>query len=196
MFWIYHKLGIQSNVVVSAEYSNGNTLLTSSKVHRALKKVINQHPALSIIGVTRPSTKKAGNHRLWEAHLAVINFLDCVEFREVALESDEQLSSVIAGFNNTWFDVNDKTKPLWKLVVLNQKTVVFVFHHYISDGLSGYAFHRALISALNEGVPQEAEEGLESESVTTPRIDPASLHYAIKEFEVKFSLVTVICGFL
>ncbi|CZR61393.1 uncharacterized protein PAC_11289 [Phialocephala subalpina] len=198
MFYIYHNLGIQSNVVVSAKYSNSNALLTPSKVRRALKKVINQHPALSIIGVTRPSIKNPGHHRTWEGHLPVINFRDCVEFRDVDLDSDEQLSSIIAGIHNTWFDTKDKTKPLWKLVVLNQKTVVFAFHHFISDGLSGYAFHRALTSALNEedGVPNETEDGMDSESVTTPRIDPAALHHPMYELEEKLSWPSVISGFL
>ncbi|KAE8454329.1 hypothetical protein EG329_005254 [Mollisiaceae sp. DMI_Dod_QoI] len=192
---LFHDLGIQSNVLVSAEYTHATGILTPEKVHLALRKVIDQHPALSIIGVTRPSTKKAGHHRLWEAHLPVIHFQDCVEFHDVDFDGDGQLSQTVEDIHNTWFDTQDKTKPWWKLVILNQKTVIFVFHHAIADGLSGYAFHRSFLSALNE-VEEAAVPVEESQSVMTPRIDPASLPSPLDDIKEKLSWFYVIKNFL
>jgi hypothetical protein len=39
--------------------------------------------------------------------------------------------------------------PLWNLTVLSDNTAIFFWHHCIGDGISGLAFHRALVAALN-----------------------------------------------
>ena len=80
---LYHDLGIQSNVLVFAEYTKDGQILTKSKVLKALAVVINDQSALSIIGVSQPSEKKEGNHRLWEARLPALRIQDCVEFLEI-----------------------------------------------------------------------------------------------------------------
>jgi len=147
MTHLFHDLGIQSNVLVSAQYSHGSSQsLTQAKVAAALASVVREHPALSIIGIVRPSEKKKGNHRLWEARLPSIAFDDCVEFVQTA----ESLGKIYENAHNQWFDTHDMTKPWWKLIIVNGEHVVFVYHHSIADGLSGYAFHRSLLAALNE----------------------------------------------
>jgi hypothetical protein len=40
--------------------------------------------------------------------------------------------------------------PLWRIIVLGNKTVVFVWSHSFGDGRSGLAFHRAFSAALNK----------------------------------------------
>ena len=40
------------------------------------------------------------------------------------------------------------TLPLWRVVVLKNNVVCFAWHHCIGDGLSGLAFHRALLASL------------------------------------------------
>ncbi|PIL24621.1 hypothetical protein GSI_12505 [Ganoderma sinense ZZ0214-1] len=40
-------------------------------------------------------------------------------------------------------------KPRWKLLILRDGTVMFVWDHAIGEGQSALAFHRALLSALN-----------------------------------------------
>ncbi|KAE9367634.1 hypothetical protein N431DRAFT_416378 [Stipitochalara longipes BDJ] len=144
---LYHDLGIQSNVLVCAEYTKDGELLTKSRVLEALAKVINNQPALSIIGVEQPSEKKEGNHRLWEARLPALRIQDCVEF--LSIEGDVDLAQIFENAHNQWFDTKDISKPWWKLLVVNNRYAVFVYHHSIGDGLSGYAFHRSFLAALN-----------------------------------------------
>jgi hypothetical protein len=64
--------------------------------------------------------------------------------------------------------------PLWSLTVLADNTVIFSWHHGIGDGMSGLAFHRALVIALN--TDNTIYKGLESidissTAVITPAID-------------------------
>jgi hypothetical protein len=144
---LFHDLGIQSNVLVCAEYTRHNQLLTSRKVLKALAKVVNDQPSLSIIGVSQPSEKKVGNHGLWEARLPAIRIQDCVEFTNT--QADVDLVQVFENAHNNWFDTKDTSKPWWKLLVINGRYAVFIYHHSIGDGLSGYAFHRSFLAALN-----------------------------------------------
>ncbi|KAK9372128.1 uncharacterized protein V1513DRAFT_265244 [Lipomyces chichibuensis] len=135
MFNLFHELGIQSNILVSATYTHSKSELTAAVLFEALRVVIDQHPALGILGVDQPSQKKKGNHRLWEARLNAINLTDCVEFVRHDGE-DQGLRRIIEKSHNEWFDTEDRARPLWKLVVVNNTHILFVYHHMIADGLS------------------------------------------------------------
>ena len=151
MTHLFHDLGIQSNILVSARYSHaGSEILTPTKVSAALESVVHEHPALSTIGITRPSEKKKGHHRLWEARLPSIAFQDCVEFIDDKPDGDEALANLFENAHNEWIDAHDTSKPWWKLIIVNGTHAVFVYHHSVGDGLSGYAFHRTFLAALNE----------------------------------------------
>ncbi|KAK0501421.1 alcohol acetyltransferase [Armillaria luteobubalina] len=52
------------------------------------------------------------------------------------------------------FDTSSEA-PLWRLVILDEKIVVFAWHHCIGDGLSGFAFHRTLLKALQQTQRQD-----------------------------------------
>lgn len=168
---LFASCGAQSNILVSARYAFPSTM-TLSMIYRALARVIEEHPALSMIGVTQPSDKKKGNHRLWEARLPFINLEDCVEFVDANVESDKGVAELYERCHNTWFNTNDKTKPWWKILVANAATgswVVFVYHHNIGDGTSGYAFHRSLLAALKiPGVNQREQISTFVPSSTKP----------------------------
>lgn len=146
---LFHDLGIQSNILVSAKYIQGSSPITPAKLSAALLTVIHEHPALWIVGVRQPSEKQKGNHRLWEARLPHILFQDCVEFIDDDIDGNSGLSAIFKKAHNHWFDTADKSKPWWRLTVVNGTYVVFVYHHSIGDGKCGYSFHRSLIAALN-----------------------------------------------
>jgi hypothetical protein len=192
---LYHDLGIQSNVLVCAEYTKNGQLLTKSKVLEALAEVINHQPALSIIGVSQPSEGKKGYHQLWEARLPALRIQDCVEFLEV--QGDVDLAQVFENAHNQWFDTKNTTKPWWRLLVVNGRYAVFVFHHSIGDGLSGYAFHRSFLAALNNN---EAS----SKSVSGVAKNAFVIHPTVKmptaspfdHIDNKLSWFYVIYGFL
>jgi hypothetical protein len=104
----------------------------------------------------------------------------------VDFNDDVQRAQIIEDIHNTWFDTKDKTKPWWKMIVLNGKTVIFIAHHTIADGLSGYAFHRTFLEALNSSAIPAGEDE-ENQRVETPRIDPSSVPSAIDDFEERMS---------
>jgi hypothetical protein len=135
---VFHNLGIQSNVVVSAKYSHKSEVLSPAIVFRALREVLKEHPTLSIIGVAQPSEKKKGNHRLWEVRLPVINLQDCVEFVDTPNDGDDNLARQYEAIHNQWFDTANISKPWWKLLVVKGSHVFFIYHHSIGDGLSAY----------------------------------------------------------
>lgn len=194
---LFHNLGVQSNILVSAHYTNLRSTLTPHNIHSALKEVINEHPALSTIGVSQSSEKKEGSHRLWEVHLPVINLKDCVEFVDGVEDGDNGLSRIFGAAHNRWFETQDTTKPWWRLVVYGDNLVVLIYHHSIGDGLSGYTFHRSLLAALNanelstsSGGPQETPALI----VEVPNKEPPP--YPLDQIEDKLSWSYVIYGFL
>lgn len=186
MTHLFHDLGIQSNILVSAKYSHtGSKLLTPAKVSAALEALVHEHPALSIIAITRPSEKKKRNNRLWEARLPSIAMQDCVDFLDNQPEGDEALSNIYEDVHNQWFDAHETTKPWWRLVIVNGKYAVFVYHHSIGDGLSGYAFHRSLLAALNERESSPLDETVVTTIFRVPKTSPPP--YPLDLIDDKFS---------
>jgi hypothetical protein len=194
---LFHDLGIQSNILVSATYLHkGSECLTPAKLSAALLAVIHEHPALLLIGVTQPSEKKPGNHRLWETRLPRIIFEDCVEFINADLEGDAAVAELFKKLHNQWFDTTDQSKPWWKVTVINASHVIFLYHHSVADGLSGYTFHRSLLTALNENelmpIPTGGSDPETFESL--PPKDPPP--YPLEQLDDKLSWPYVIYCFL
>jgi hypothetical protein len=147
---VYSKLNAHSNVILAATYSgHGDDRLEKNLLFRALRDVIAKHAALSLVMHDEPSETKQGDHRTWEGRLKDINLSECVSFLEDYDTASNGLQNLIENSHNEWFDVQDKTKPLWRLLVVNMAHVLFVFHHFIADGTSGVNFHHTLLSALN-----------------------------------------------
>jgi hypothetical protein len=146
---LFGNCGVQSNIQVSAKYTHRTQHLTPVVTYRALARLIDEHPALSLIWVSLPSDTKKGNHRLWEAQLPSINLQDCVEFINEDIDSDGRLAKMFERCHNQWFNTQDITKPWWKLLIANGAWATFVYHHNVGDGISGYGFHRSFLAALN-----------------------------------------------
>ncbi|KAL5322671.1 hypothetical protein ACEPPN_010646 [Leptodophora sp. 'Broadleaf-Isolate-01'] len=197
---LFHDLGIQSNVRVSCEYFHETKKLSPARVFRALGQVIQEIPALSIIGVSQPSEKKEGNHRTWEARLPILGFHDCVEFlNDSSVKSDTALAKISEGIHNRWFDTQNTTKPWWRLLIVNGTNAIFVFHHSIGDGISGYAFHKSLLAALNadDTDDQESDNEVAHDQVFDIQRGPHEDEpIAIDEIDTKLSWFQVIRTFL
>lgn len=123
-------------------------------MYKALPLVISEHPALATILVDQPS-KKIGRKRTWQARSKRIWFKDCVRFIDDVAEK-EHFARLLQAEHNTWFNTDDKTKPLWRVVV-NGPKVLFVFHHSVCDGRSGMIFHCSLLAALNKVIREQDE---------------------------------------
>jgi hypothetical protein len=191
-------LGVQSNILVAAKYNKPQISLTPERIYPALKEVILEHPALSTIGVTQPSEKQKGNHRLWEVHLPVINLTDCVVFINDLGDGDDELAHVFENAHNQWFETQDTTKPWWKLLIYDGSFVVFVYHHSIGDGLSGYTFHRSLLAALNANEPPSSsfEQSTDTTSLIINVPNKALPPYPLDQIDDRILWVYVIYGLL
>ncbi|CAM1506365.1 Fc.00g060060.m01.CDS01 [Cosmosporella sp. VM-42] len=166
MYYLYHRLGIQNNLLVSARYvpTSGGGRLSRAQVTAALKQVVEAHSGLAAVAVPRPSPKK-GNHRLHVALLHRIDLDACVEF----LDDEEPGPEFFSRLHNQWDWVADEPEmPWWKVYVLDGQDVVFLYHHGMADGLSGMTFHKTFLRALNSLSPDGA---VSTEKVLT--IDPS-----------------------
>jgi hypothetical protein len=160
MFKLHHELGVFSNIIVCASYTRADKArLTLPIMYRTLAQVINQHPSLATILESQPSTKKKGNKRTWEALLKKIDMTECVEFVNEEIEQGKGLERVLEVEHNKWFDVKEKNKPLWRVVVVNGAHVLFVYHHGICNRKSGLIFHQSLLNALNKTCKAREQRG-------------------------------------
>lgn len=151
MFYIYHRLGIQSNILIAATYdnkNNGSRPLTKPAVLGALQTVVEKQAMMRAVGVMTPSPKK-GNHRLHVALLHSIDLETCVDFIDDP-EDRGVTPEIIERAHNAWdYATNEPDKPWFKLMVVGGRHIVFVYHHFVADGMSGYVFHREFLTALN-----------------------------------------------
>ena len=150
-----HALGVFKNVGVSAEYSAQNTNHPlETLIYRALGSVIAAHPILTAIPIDEDTPSP------YYVRIPYLDLRQCVTF--VSSKSDVEsnnssnnveLDALLEREHNTDFKARSGELPFWRVVVLYSPstfTVAFIFHHAISDGTSGLAFHRHLLSALQD----------------------------------------------
>ncbi|KAH7140296.1 alcohol acetyltransferase [Dactylonectria estremocensis] len=152
MFYLQYRVGAQSNVLVSAHYApttSSHDRLPKEAVYSAIYSIIETYPELSLIAVQKAS-KNRKQHRLLLAAMHEIDLETCVEFHD----DEEPVASpkVIERLHNEWCWTDEQfnpRKPLWKVVVLGGREVVFVFHHMICDGRFAQIFHREFLATIN-----------------------------------------------
>ncbi|OCH91476.1 hypothetical protein OBBRIDRAFT_792192 [Obba rivulosa] len=130
-----HDLGMDSCVMIIADYQCEGVTLDQSTLFAALAKVVHRQPSLAV----RFSSDRRQFLRLPSIDLAAL-----IEFADGAELQDVLEAQLLRRFDT------DAEMPLWRLVVINACTVVFAYQHALGDGQSGIAFHRALWTALNE----------------------------------------------
>jgi Alcohol acetyltransferase len=147
---LFNELRLFSNIIVLGSYhQQSNQPLSKALLFQALRTVITRHPSLSSILVSQASTQQDGTHQAWKAKLKSIDLEKCVSFIDDYDDSDSGIRELLQKAHNTWFDTEDKTLPLWNVIVVNKVHVLFVFHHSVADGVGGTAFHKSLLAALN-----------------------------------------------
>ncbi|KAF2096950.1 hypothetical protein NA57DRAFT_42937 [Rhizodiscina lignyota] len=171
-----HALGIYNNVSSSAVYSTSKPGPKSIEtlMFRTLAAVIAQHPSLTAIPVDEDK-ESTYFVRLPKVDLkdAVI-FLDREhDFDETGGACDEELDNVVERYHN--HDQKDRYGeiPFWKLIILREPknnsrfAAAFIFHHAVGDGMSGLAFHRTFLTAL-QGVEASDSQDENFCTVITP----------------------------
>ena len=122
------------------EASSGTPLGVDDKatLFAALEHVVRSHAALH--SFLPPQSESQEWKRVSSIDLnEVVQFLD---------QDSSALRQIIEDLFARDMDFSED-KPRWKLMVLRDGTVMFVWDHTIGDGQSALAFHHALISALN-----------------------------------------------
>jgi len=114
-------------------------------IYAALHTVLADHPALAC-GIVNEDTPKPAYIRLTK-----IDLRDNVIIRKLAI--NETLETILAYEHSLLWPHLD-ARPGWKLLIIphpdrSLADVSFLFHHALMDGLSGPAFHYALLNALN-----------------------------------------------
>ncbi|GKT65541.1 peroxidase family protein [Colletotrichum tofieldiae] len=153
MFYVYHRLGIQSNVLVSARYAsaqpgNQRLVLSDEAVFSALHAVVAKYPELGLVGVVEPAGDK--RHLLSLASLNTVDLDSCVEFINEEQDIDAEL---LENLHGQWHWADGEVQPgqpWWKIIVVGRRDVIFVFHHLVCDGAFGMTFHREFLAALND----------------------------------------------
>ncbi|KAF9047189.1 hypothetical protein BDZ89DRAFT_1058242 [Hymenopellis radicata] len=155
-----HNLNLDSCVICAAEYThNGPLVLSKQVLYPALKQVVQSHTALGIYFIDE-SVSSSTFHKLNQINLDdVVVFIAGRAFADVL---EEQFATPVD---------TKATLPLWRIVVLDERTVIFAFHHGIGDGLSGLAFHKTLSRFLSLPSAEDEPTSLTSTSVS-PLSDP------------------------
>ncbi|KAM5530951.1 hypothetical protein V8D89_015396 [Ganoderma adspersum] len=141
-FNVYSRAGFCGWVVLAGKYeaSSGALLGVGDKatLFAALEHVIRRHAALHS-RLPPPSESQE-----WK-RLSSIDLNEVVQFVD---KDGGALREVIEDLFARDMDFPED-QPRWKLMVLRDGTVMFVWDHTIGDGQSALAFHHALLSALN-----------------------------------------------
>lgn len=162
-----HALGLYRSVIVTCRYTLGTS---SSEIRQldnllysALALVITHHPALccSIIG---EESENPVVRRLQSIDLR--NLVSLVQLDEV----DHLVHHLEKLHDETWTKLDQR--PAWKVVVFrppggtlnNEIDIAFIFHHALADGLSGAAFHSALLQELRHAT------SLDQEALDAPKV--------------------------
>ncbi|KAI5467790.1 alcohol acetyltransferase [Mariannaea sp. PMI_226] len=153
VFYMAHRLGLQSNILVSARYSPVRKESKDSSEHRlsweavvaALRSVVETHQVLRSVAVVRKSPKN-NKHYLKLAMLHTIDLNQCIEFLEDDIVGPELFQKI----HNTWEWLEEEPiRPWWKVYVVRGRDVVWVSHHAVCDANSGIPFHRTFLHGIN-----------------------------------------------
>ncbi|KZT25274.1 hypothetical protein NEOLEDRAFT_1242018 [Neolentinus lepideus HHB14362 ss-1] len=152
-------LGLDTCVVVTARYvwTGGESSLTSAVLYPALRNVIQSEGALCVRVAYSPSPFKKPRF----FRLPSINLDKIVEYKDGPISLQDALEQE----TSHGFDFRSTEKPLWRLTILPNNTVIFSYYHGIGDGMSGRAFHLSLLQALQTSIPQVKDGASEVEPV-------------------------------
>ncbi|KAJ6088455.1 hypothetical protein N7486_009716 [Penicillium sp. IBT 16267x] len=162
-------LGLQSNVIIAASYTNTQagteeTLLSREILYPAIRQVVQRYPELSMVTFARPSATKKSHHRRWTGYLRQINLDNHVRFIQISPEEEEAgLRTTMERYHGLWFENISETPP-WQLIVVNGRHTLFVFNHYLTDGRGATYILGGLLEALNK--PSE-----KTDEATSPLIE-------------------------
>ena len=150
-------LGLDSCLISAANYPSKSGLeLEKSTVYRVLTEVMETHPALCL------RVHYENGARPYFSLLEKVDFDDVVRF----VEGDHFVEDKFKNYKlvedlmeeefQKSFDLQ-QALPLWRLIVLSDNTILFMYSHGLGDGISGLAFHEAFLNGLLRDPPDNVK---------------------------------------
>jgi hypothetical protein len=140
-FW-RNKLNMYSNFRVAVEYSEE---LDVKSIFYALRQMTAQHSSLSMNAYENQNT-------WWFQFPFYLKFMNSYKLSDVlqVIDNDDlTVDDLFDELQETHFEYGQE-KPLWSLILLNKKTLVYYSDHLLFDGSSGLNFHKVFSQALKE----------------------------------------------
>ncbi|EIW55329.1 uncharacterized protein TRAVEDRAFT_23041 [Trametes versicolor FP-101664 SS1] len=144
--YVRTELGFDTCIIVAARYERSTGIpLDRDTIFSALENVLNHHTALTscLVSVSLVDSGAQARPRSWML-LPSIDLEAAVTF---CGDDAGPLASVLEAQLSLPFDL-DAQRPLWRITVFRDGTVVFAYDHSMGDGQSGLAFHLHLLDAL------------------------------------------------
>ncbi|GMM43922.1 N-acetyltransferase [Pichia kluyveri] len=141
-FW-RNKLNMYSNFRVAVEYTEE---LDIDAIYYALKEMVKEHSSLSM------NAYKKKHYIPWLQFPYYLKFMDKYKLNDVLkIVNDDSLSvtNIFNDLQNVHFKYSTD-EPLWSLILLNKKTLVYYSDHLLFDGSSGLNFHRVFSKYFSE----------------------------------------------
>lgn len=138
-FW-RNKLNMYSNFRVAVEYTEE---LEIQAIYNALYSMIKKHASLSMNAYKK--------QQAWPFEFPYyLKFMDVYKLSDVLeiIEDNKiKLTNVFDKLESVHFKYGTN-KPLWSLILLNKRTLVYYSDHLLFDGSSGLNFHRKFSEEL------------------------------------------------
>ncbi len=161
--WFYTTLGYRGllgSVSVTSRYTKP---LSKLELIRALRPVILENPWL-LANVFTESMEANPEDCYWK-YIDEVDLNDVVKFINVTNVHDEDPkshldNSTVNKLISHNFSINTVNGLLWRIVVVNETELCFIFDHGIFDGMSGQIFQEFLLESLRkwENFPLKHEE--------------------------------------
>lgn len=138
-FW-RNELNMYSNFRVAVEYSQKLEIET---IFHALSSIVSQHTCLSM----NAYHKEVSSFFSFPYKLGI---MDSYKLSDVLEIIDDETLSIEEVFNQLQ-DIHfyyGTQKPLWSLILLNKKTLIYYSDHLLFDGSSGLNFHKLFSQAI------------------------------------------------
>ncbi|KAG0688456.1 hypothetical protein C6P40_000974 [Pichia californica] len=140
-FW-RNKLNMYSNFRVAVEYSEE---LNIESIFYSLSSMVSQHSSLSMNAY--PKDTLSFFH--FQYKLGLMQSYKLSDVLEVIDDDNLSIEDIFNQLQNVHFYYGT-SKPLWSLILLNKKTLIYYSDHLLFDGSSGLNFHKIFSQSLNQ----------------------------------------------
>lgn len=129
------------NFRIAVEYTEE---LDVKSIYYALQNMIYQHPSFSM-----NAYHKEAYFYMFPYHFKLMQSYKLSDVLQVIDDPSLTIDAIFNKLNDVYFHYGTK-KPLWSLILLNKKTLIYYSDHLLFDGTSGLNFHKVFAQCLKE----------------------------------------------